>query len=50
MRTQEEIINYENGSVYYKIYFEMTSERMLSQEEYNKINLEISKLIEKIKK
>ena len=45
MKIQEQIINNENGTEYWKIYFELTNERQLTLIEWEIINNQINKLI-----
>jgi hypothetical protein len=45
MKIQEQIINNENGTEYWKIYFEISNERQLSLLEWEIINNQINKLI-----
>jgi hypothetical protein len=45
MKIQEQIINNENGTEYWKIYFEILNEKQLSLLEYGIINNQINKLI-----
>jgi hypothetical protein len=45
MKIQEQIINNENGTEYWKIYFEILNEKQLSLLEWGIINNQINKLI-----
>jgi hypothetical protein len=45
MKIQEQIINNENGTEYWKIYFEILNEKQLSLLEWEIINNQINKLI-----
>jgi hypothetical protein len=45
MKIQEQIINNENGTEYWKIYFELINERQLTLIEWEIINNQINKLI-----
>lgn len=45
MKIQEQIINNENGTEYWKIYFEILNEKQLSLLEWDIINNQINKLI-----
>jgi hypothetical protein len=45
MKIQEQIINNENGTEYWKIYFEILNEKQLSLLEWEIINNKINKLI-----
>ena len=45
MKIQEQIINNENGTEYWKIYFEILNKKQLSLLEWEIINNQINKLI-----
>jgi hypothetical protein len=45
MKIQEQIINKENGTEYWKIYFEILNKKQLSLLEWEIINNQINKLI-----
>lgn len=45
MKIQEQIINNENGTEYWKIYFEFTNKRQLTLLQWEIINNQINKLI-----
>ena len=45
MKIQEQIINKENGTEYWKIYFEILNKKQLSLLEWGIINNQINKLI-----
>jgi hypothetical protein len=50
MKIQEQIINVETGSQYWKIYFELTNKNQLTLSQWELINNQINKIIYELNK